>query len=117
MAAGWARRVGGAGLEVISGGSDPADDVNPTVIAAMAEAGIHLADESPSRWNDTDIRSADAVVTMGCGDTCPVFPGVIYEDWEITDPSGLNLPAVRRICDEIHERVEDLLSRLGVREA
>lgn len=113
MAAGWARHLGGDGVEVFSGGSDPAADVNPSAVAAMAEAGVDIASEVPRRWTDEIIRSADAVVTMGCGDTCPYFPGVRYEDWELGDPAGLNPAEVRPIRDEIRRRVKDLLERLG----
>lgn len=114
MAAGWARHLGGGRVEVYSGGSDPAARVNPTVVAAMKEAGVDLGSATPHRWDDDVIRAADAVVTMGCGDTCPFFPGVHYEDWEVADPAGRDLDAVRAIRDDLRGRVEDLLHRLGV---
>ena len=114
MAAGWARHLGGDGVEVFSGGSDPAAAVNPAATAAMAEVGIDIAGASPQRWTDEIVKAADVVVTMGCGDTCPFFPGVRYEDWELTDPAGLPVDQVRPIRDEIGRRVEELLRRLGV---
>ena len=97
---------------MFSGGSDPAAAVNTGVIAAMAEIGIDLALAAPQRWTEEIVASADVVITMGCGDECPVFPGVAYEDWEITDPAGLPDEAIRPIRDEIRERVETLLTRL-----
>ncbi|MGZ5296895.1 MAG: arsenate reductase ArsC, partial [Actinomycetota bacterium] len=91
MAAGWATSLGGDRVEVFSGGSDPASEVNHAAIAAMAEVGIDIADQSPKPWTDEVIRSADVIVTMGCGDACPVFPGKRYEDWEVPDPAGLDV--------------------------
>jgi arsenate reductase len=114
MAAGWARHLGGDRVEVFSGGSDPAAAVNPSAVAVMAEAGVDIAFEVPRRWTDEIVRSADVVVTMGCGDTCPLFPGVRYEDWEVDDPAGLAPAAVRPIRAELRGRVEDLLRRLGI---
>jgi protein-tyrosine-phosphatase len=113
MAAGWARHLGGDRVEVFSGGSDPASTLNPAAVAAMAEAGVDISTASPRRWTDEIVRAADVVVTMGCGDTCPVFPGVRYEDWALTDPAGLGLDEVRPIRDEIRARVGDLLARFG----
>lgn len=114
MAAGWAGHLGGGRVEVFSGGSDPAAEVDPAAVAAMAEAGVDIAASRPRHWTDEVVGSADVVVTMGCGDTCPVFPGVQYEDWEVPDPAGLNVAAVRPIRDEIRARVTDLLGRVGV---
>jgi len=116
MAAGWAAHLGGGTVTVLSGGSDPAAEVNPAAVAAMAEAGVDVSSALPRRWADDDIRSADAVVTMGCGDECPFFPGVHYEDWPIPDPAGRPTEEVRPIRDEIRDRVADLLRRLGVGE-
>jgi arsenate reductase len=112
MAAGWARHLAGDAVEVLSGGSDPAAGTNPSAVAAMAEAGIDIAAARPQRWTDADIRDADVVVTMGCGDECPFFPGVRYEDWPIPDPAGLSPAEVAPIRDEIRDRVADLLDRL-----
>ncbi|MCJ7724864.1 MAG: arsenate reductase ArsC [Acidimicrobiia bacterium] len=114
MAAGWARHLGGDAVRVSSGGSDPAAGVNPGAVAAMAEAGIDISTTHPRRWIDEDVRTADIVVTMGCGDTCPVFPGVAYEDWPIPDPAGLSPAEVAPIRDDIRDRVASLLQRLGV---
>ncbi len=117
MAAGWARHLGGDHFRVFSGGSDPAAQVNPSAVAVMAEAGIDITDRLPQRWTTGMISSADIVVTMGCGDTCPVFPGVTYEDWPLPDPAGLPIARVRPIRDLIRDRVVDLLHRLGVEDS
>ena len=114
MAAGWARHLGGDHIHVLSGGSDPAAEVNPSAVTVMAEAGIDITGNVPQQWAPGIIRSADIVVTMGCGDTCPVFPGVTYEDWPLPDPVGLPTSKVRPIRDVIRGRVVDLLNRLGV---
>lgn len=113
MAAGWARTLGGDRVEVFSGGSDPAAVVNPAAVAAMAEVGIDVSTAQPARWTDEVVAAADVVVTMGCGDECPVFPGVRYEDWALEDPAGLRVDDVRPIRDEIRGRVERLLASLG----
>ena len=112
MAAGFLRHLAGDRVDVRSGGSEPGDQVNPMAIAAMAEVGIDITDQTPERWTDDGIRAADVIVTMGCGDTCPVYPGRRYEDWELTDPSGLDLEAVRPIRDEIEGRVRALVASL-----
>ncbi len=112
MAAGWARQLGGEGVDIFSGGSEPADQVNPVVVAAMAEVGIDLADEAPRPWTDAVIRTADVIVTMGCGDACPVFPGKRYIDWELDDPSGKTLEEVRSIRDDLERRVRGLLAEV-----
>jgi arsenate reductase (thioredoxin) len=117
MAAAWARCLGGSRVDVFSGGSDPAATVNPSAVAAMAEAGVDLAAQVPQRWTAEVIQSANVVITMGCGDTCPYFPGVRYEDWPVADPAGLSPTEVRPIRDAIRGRVEDLLRRLGVEPA
>jgi arsenate reductase len=114
MAAGWATSLGGGLIEVFSGGSDPASEVNPAAIAAMAEVGIDIADQFPKPWTDEVVRSADVIVTMGCGDACPIFPGTRYEDWEVPDPSGLAVDEVRPIRADIERRVRRLLEQLGV---
>ncbi len=114
MAAGWLRHLAGDRVEVRSGGSAPADQVNPMAVAAMAEVGIDLTAEVPKPWTDDVVRAADVVVTMGCGDACPFFPGRRYEDWALADPAGQDLDAVRPIRDEIRQRVEALLASLGV---
>jgi len=114
MAAGFLRHLGGDGVQVYSGGSEPAHEVNVAAIDAMQEVGIDITAESPKRWTDDIVRAADVVVTMGCGDACPLHPGKRYEDWELDDPAGLDLAAVRPIRDEIRRRVEELIGSLGV---
>ncbi len=112
MAAGWAKRLAGDRIEVFSGGSEPADKVNKAAIAAMAEVGIDIRREKPRHWSDSELRAADVVVTMGCGDTCPVIPGKRYVDWELDDPSGKSVEEVRPIRDEIENRVRRLLGEM-----
>ncbi|CAN5618418.1 arsenate reductase ArsC [soil metagenome] len=114
MAAGWLQRLAGDRIEVFSGGSDPSNEVNPSAIQAMAEVGIDIANEYPKPWTDEVMRAADVIVTMGCGDACPIFPGKRYEDWELTDPEGKSVDEVRTIRDEIEQRVETLLHELVV---
>jgi arsenate reductase (thioredoxin) len=114
MALGWFETLAGDRALAYSGGSEPADQVNPAAVEAMTEVGIDLAGYEPKRWTDDMVRTADVVVTMGCGDSCPVFPGTRYEDWALADPAGMGVDAVRPIRDEIGERVRDLLARLDV---
>jgi arsenate reductase len=114
MAAAFARLLGGAKVDVRSAGSAPGAAVHPGVVAAMREAGVDLSRESPRRLLDEDVRLADVVVTMGCGDACPVIPGRRYEDWPVDDPAGQPVERVRLIRDEIRRRVEDLLRELRV---
>lgn len=114
MALGWFEHLAGDRAVGWSGGSEPADQVNPMAVAAMAEVGIDIAGAQPRRWTDDIVRAADVVVTMGCGDECPFFPGVRYEDWPLDDPAGQGLDAVRPIRDEIERRVRALLADLGV---
>lgn len=114
MAAGWMRHLGGDAVTVFSAGSAPADAVNPAAVAAMAEVGIDIAGAQPRRWTDESVRAADVVVSMGCGDECPVYPGTRYVDWQLEDPAGRALAEVRPIRDEIGRRVRGLLAELGV---
>jgi len=114
MAAGWLRLLADERALAYSGGSEPADEINPTAVAAMREIGIDITREFPKPWTDEIVRAADVVVTMGCGDACPVFPGVRYVDWQLDDPAGQPIEVVRRIRDEIGMRVRALLSELGV---
>jgi arsenate reductase len=113
MAAGFASAFGGDRVRVLSAGSEPADRLNPVAVQAMAEMGIDIAGKRPQVLATDDVRAADAVITMGCGDACPVFPGKRYEDWELTDPAGLPIEQVRPIRDEIERRVRTLLADLG----
>lgn len=113
MAAGWMRYLSDGKVDVFSGGSEPADDVNTAAIAAMEEVGIDISQELPQPWADEIVRAADVVVTMGCGDACPVYPGKRYVDWDLDDPAGLGVEAVRPIRDDIKRRVEQLLAELN----
>jgi arsenate reductase (thioredoxin) len=112
MAAGWLRRLAGDRVEVRSAGSAPADRVNPAAVAAMAEVGIDITGERPKVLTPEAVEVSDVVVTMGCGDTCPVFPGKRYLDWELADPAGQGVEAVRPIRDQIEARVRALLADL-----
>ena len=114
MASGWMRHLAGAGIDVFSGGSEPADRINPAAVEVMADAGIDITGQQPQRWTDDAVRQADVVVTMGCGDTCPVFPGTRYVDWDLEDPAGKPVEAVRPIRDDIEQRVRALMAELGV---
>jgi protein-tyrosine-phosphatase len=113
MALGWFTALAGEHAVAWSGGSEPGNQVNPAAIEAMAEIGIDISREFPKPWTDEIVRATDVVVTMGCGDACPLFPGKRYEDWVLEDPAGLGLEAVRPIRDEIGRRVRALLERLG----
>ena len=112
MALGWFNHLADGRAQAFSGGSEPAAAINPAAVEAMAEVGIDIALETPRRWSEAMLDAADVVVTMGCGDTCPIVPGTRYEDWELEDPAGKNLDTVRRIRDEIERRVEHLLIEL-----
>lgn len=114
MAAGWVRGLAGARAQVFSGGSNPSDDVNPIAVQAMAEVGIDISSYQPQRWTMGQVEAADVVVSMGCGDSCPVLPGKRYEDWDLTDPAGQAIDVVRSVRDEIRGRVMNLLGELGV---
>lgn len=113
MAAGFLAHLADDRVEVLSAGSLPADRVNPVAVAAMAEVGIDIAGRRPRVLDPEEVRAADVVVTMGCGDACPVFPGKRYLDWDLDDPAGRTLDEVRPIRDEIRRRVEALLADLG----
>jgi arsenate reductase len=112
MAAGWLRHLAGDAVGVRSAGSAPADQINPVAVAAMAEAGIDITGNIPTLLEYDDAYAADVIVTMGCGDACPVFPGKRYEDWKLDDPAGQGIEAVRPIRDEIRRRVEGLVADL-----
>jgi arsenate reductase len=113
MAAAWMQHLAGSRVEVFSGGSDPASEVNPIAVEAMAEVGIDIGRELPKSWSDEAIQAADVIVTMGCGDSCPVFPGKRYLDWELSDPAGRPIEEVRPIRDEIRARVAQLVFELA----
>jgi protein-tyrosine-phosphatase len=114
MARGWFEHLACGRARAWSAGSQPADRLNPAAVAAMAEIGIEIGAQRPRRWDELHLSEVDVVVTMGCGDACPVVPGADREDWPLDDPAGLGVDAVRRIRDEIERRVRDLLERLGV---
>jgi protein-tyrosine-phosphatase len=117
MAAGLLTKLAGDRVEVRTAGSDPADEINPAAVEAMAELGVDLSGELPKLLTTDAVREADAVITMGCGDACPFFPGKRYEDWELEDPAGKDLETVRLIRDEIERRVGALIERLGLDDA
>ena len=116
MAAGFLGHLSGGGVEVRSAGSEPADQVNSVAVEAMAEVGIDITAERPKILTNAAVMGSDVVITMGCGDACPIYPGKRYEDWDLDDPAGQGLDAVRPIRDEIRRRVVRLLSELGVPE-
>lgn len=112
MAAGFAREIGGDKIKVWSGGSEPASQINKIAIQAMNEIGIDISGQIPAKWADSDIAQADVVITMGCGDTCPFVAGKRYEDWQLNDPAGQDIDAVRIIRDDIRQRVAALIDSL-----
>ena len=115
MAAAFLTHLAGDAVEVRSAGSAPADTVNPAVVQAMAEIGIDLSDQKPKVLTPQAVRASDVVITMGCGDACPVFPGKRYLDWKPADPAGQGVEAVRPIRDEIAQRIRTLLAELNIR--
>jgi arsenate reductase len=114
MAAGWLRELAGDRVEIRSAGSEPGDRVNPVAVAAMAEVGIDISAATPRKLDYDTAHESDVIITMGCGDACPIFPGKRYEDWELDDPAGQSIEAVRPIRDEIERRVRVLLDELGL---
>ena len=112
MASGWLTHLAAGLIEVRSAGSEPAGRINPVAVAAMAEVGIDIAANQPKVLTTDAVRAADVVITMGCGDTCPFFPGKRYEDWQVADPAGQDIEVVRRIRDELGARVAALVSEL-----
>jgi arsenate reductase (thioredoxin) len=112
MAAGYLRALAGDAIEVLSAGSEPKDSINPVAVQAMAEEGIDIAHNTPRVLTVDAVRDSDVVITMGCGDACPIFPGKRYEDWELDDPAGLGIDAVRPIRDDIRARVEALIAEV-----
>ena len=114
MAAGWLEALGSGRVRVLSAGSMPSDQINPVAVEAMAEVGIDIASNQPKVLTDGAVQDSDVVITMGCGDACPFYPGKRYEDWKLDDPAGQGIEAVRPIRDEIRVRIEGLLESLGV---
>ena len=112
MAAGYLRHLGGDHVEVLSAGSMPADQINPAVVEAMLEEGIDIRAEVPKVLTTDAVQESDVVITMGCGDVCPVYPGKRYEDWQLEDPAGQGIDAIRPIRNEIRQRIEGLLSQI-----
>jgi arsenate reductase (thioredoxin) len=113
MAAGYLRHLAGDRVRVLSAGSAPADSINPVAVEAMAEEGIDITEAVPTILTTESVKESDVVITMGCGDACPIFPGKRYEDWELDDPAGAELDDVRRIRDEIRGRVAGLIEELA----
>jgi arsenate reductase len=114
MALGFFTQLAGEQAVAWSGGSEPGNEINPAAVQAMAEVGIDITNEFPKPWTDEIVDAADVVITMGCGDACPIFPGERYEKWAIGDPAGQGVDIVRPIRDDIEERVRRLLNELGV---
>jgi arsenate reductase (thioredoxin) len=112
MAAGYLRALGGGRVKVLSAGSEPAETLNPHAVAVMEEEGIDISHNRPALLDPKTVSASDVVITMGCGDACPIFPGIRYEDWVLDDPAGLNLSEVRRIRDDIKARVRHLIAEL-----
>ena len=112
MAAGLVKLRSGGRIHVRSAGSAPADEINPAVVVAMEELGVDMAEEFPKPLTDEVVRAADAVITMGCGDVCPIYPGKRYEDWVLDDPAGKDVETVRRIRDVLDQRVQKLIAEL-----
>jgi len=113
MAAGYLQHLAGDRIEVLSAGSAPADHVNPAAVAAMAEDGVDITAGEPKLLTTEAVQESDVVITMGCGDACPIFPGKRYEDWQLDDPAGQGVDAVRPIRDEIKARIEALIAEIA----
>jgi len=112
MAAGYMSHLAGGAVDVFSAGAEPKDEINPVAVAAMAEDRIDIASNTPKLHTTESVRASDVVITMGCGDTCPIFPGKRYEDWELEDPAGKDIETVRSVRDDIRARVESLLAEI-----
>ncbi|GAP80301.1 arsenate reductase [Brachybacterium sp. SW0106-09] len=116
MAAGWLRELAGDRIEVRSAGSAPADSINPAAVEAMAEVGINISHQAPKILTPESVQASDVVITMGCGDACPIYPGKRYEDWKLEDPAGKDVAEVRAVRDGIRTRIEELIGSLLSRE-
>ena len=114
MAAGFLRHLAGDQVEVVSAGSMPADQINPSAVTAMHERGIDITERVPQKLSDDAVKASDVVITMGCGDACPVFPGKRYLDWELDDPAGKDVAGVRPVRDEIEQRIRGLMAELDL---
>ncbi len=114
MAAGFLRAYGGAGVRVLSAGSAPGPSVNPVAVAAMKEKGIDISQSQPQKWTNAMVEEVDVIISMGCGDKCPIIPGKRYEDWPLTDPHGQGIDTVRVVRDEIEGKIKTLMSELKV---
>ncbi|HEY2673016.1 MAG TPA: arsenate reductase ArsC [Rugosimonospora sp.] len=112
MAAGWLRHLAGDRIEIRSAGTAPADQINPVAVAVMREVGIDITDQIPKALDNATAQDSDVIITMGCGDTCPYFPGKRYEDWKLDDPAGQPIDSVRRIRDDIRDRIQVLAGQL-----
>ena len=112
MAAGYMSALSNGRVEVLSAGSEPKDEINPLAVAVMAEEGINIADNVPKILTVEAVKESDVVITMGCGDTCPIFPGKRYEDWELVDPAGKDIDTVRAVRDDIKSRIQKLLAEI-----
>lgn len=112
IAAGWLRSLAGDRVDVFTGGSEPGEELNPVVVQAMDEVDVDIREEFPKPWTDEVVRAVDAVIAMGCGDVCPVYPGKSYVEWDLVDPEGMTIDGVRLVRDEIKSRVEQLITEL-----
>lgn len=114
MGAGWLRHLGGESVRVLSAGSDPGSELNAAAVEAMAEVGVDISTNRPQRWTPEMVEEMDVIISMGCGDTCPVARGQRYEEWELADPAGQGIEMVREVRDQIRDRVSDLVVSLGL---
>ena len=112
IGAGWMRHLAGEEIQVYSAGSSPAEQINPVAVEAMSEIGIDIKTQQPKKWTDEIVREVDVIISMGCGDTCPVYPGKRYIDWEIEDPAGQEIEMIRIVRDQIKQHVQELIVEL-----
>ncbi len=112
IGAGWMRHLAGEAIQVYSAGSSPAEQINPIAVEAMSEIGIDIKNQQPKKWTDEIVREVDVIISMGCGDTCPVYPGKRYIDWEIEDPAGQEIEMIRIVRDQIKKHVQELIVEL-----
>ena len=112
IGAGWMRHLAGEAIQVYSAGSSPAEQINPIAVEAMSEIGIDIKNQQPKKWTDEIVREVDVIISMGCGDTCPVYPGKRYIDWKIEDPAGQEIEIIRIVRDQIKKHVQELIVEL-----